>query len=184
MLRGKIPHFRLTCVAQKRRCLSSLITNANDYQKICYGLGATSSFRVVSERASARWSREGRGKRRLLTFFLAPCSRVSFRVPLERDFSRYPLNMKRLVVGCYGFHCCKGWLHRHHNGSVDTSLPIPPKAFVKCWHLLWLSTSEQQQTKLLTVSFTNTLVYSQTRQFQSLLRDLSPVIRINYFVSL
>ena len=25
MLRGKIPHFRLTCVAQKRRCLSSLI---------------------------------------------------------------------------------------------------------------------------------------------------------------
>ena len=26
MLRGKIPHFRLTCVAQKRRCLSSLFT--------------------------------------------------------------------------------------------------------------------------------------------------------------
>ena len=25
MLRGKIPHFRLTCVAQKRRCLSSLL---------------------------------------------------------------------------------------------------------------------------------------------------------------
>ena len=25
MLRGKIPHFRLTCVAQKRRCLSSLM---------------------------------------------------------------------------------------------------------------------------------------------------------------
>ena len=24
-LRGKIPHFRLTCVAQKRRCLSSLL---------------------------------------------------------------------------------------------------------------------------------------------------------------
>ena len=26
MLRGKIPHFRLTCVAQKRRCLSSPMT--------------------------------------------------------------------------------------------------------------------------------------------------------------
>ena len=25
MLRGKIPHFRLTCVTQKRRCLSSLL---------------------------------------------------------------------------------------------------------------------------------------------------------------
>ena len=25
MLRGKTPHFRLTCVAQKRRCLSSLL---------------------------------------------------------------------------------------------------------------------------------------------------------------
>ena len=25
MLRGKIPHFRLTCVAQKRLCLSSLL---------------------------------------------------------------------------------------------------------------------------------------------------------------
>ena len=25
MLRGKIPHFRLTCVAQKRCCLSSLL---------------------------------------------------------------------------------------------------------------------------------------------------------------
>ena len=27
MLRGKIPHFRLTCVAQKRCCLSSLLAN-------------------------------------------------------------------------------------------------------------------------------------------------------------
>ena len=30
MLRGKIPHFWLTCVAQKRRCLSSLL--------LCYPL--------------------------------------------------------------------------------------------------------------------------------------------------
>ena len=28
MLRGKTPHFRLTCVAQKRRCLSSLISRS------------------------------------------------------------------------------------------------------------------------------------------------------------
>ena len=27
MLRGKTPHFRLACVAQKRRCLSSLLYN-------------------------------------------------------------------------------------------------------------------------------------------------------------
>ena len=30
MLRGKIPHFWLTCIAQKRRCLSSLL--------LCYPL--------------------------------------------------------------------------------------------------------------------------------------------------
>ena len=29
MSRGKIPHFRLTCVAQKRRCLSSLLLNGS-----------------------------------------------------------------------------------------------------------------------------------------------------------
>ena len=32
------------------------------------------------------------------------------------------------------------------------SVPIPPKAFVKYWHLLWLSTSEQEWTKLLKLS--------------------------------
>ena len=32
------------------------------------------------------------------------------------------------------------------------SVPIPPKAFVKYWHLLWLSTSEQKWTKLLKLS--------------------------------
>ena len=30
MLRGKIPHFRLTSVAQKRRCLSSLMSGQNN----------------------------------------------------------------------------------------------------------------------------------------------------------
>ena len=34
MLRGKIPHFRLTCVAQKRRCLSSLLSPLERLLKI------------------------------------------------------------------------------------------------------------------------------------------------------
>ena len=29
-IRGKIPHFRLTCVAPKRRCLSSLVKVLNN----------------------------------------------------------------------------------------------------------------------------------------------------------
>ena len=33
------------------------------------------------------------------------------------------------------------------------SVPIPPKAFIKCWNLLWLSTSDQKQTKLLELLF-------------------------------
>ena len=39
MLRGKIPHFRLTCVAQKRRCLSSLllISALSYFKAICTG---------------------------------------------------------------------------------------------------------------------------------------------------
>ena len=44
--------------------------------KKCYGLVATSLFRVTSERASE-----------LSLSFPAPCSRVSFRVPLARFFS-------------------------------------------------------------------------------------------------
>ena len=58
------------------------------------------------------------------------------------------------------------------------SVPVTPKAFVKSWHLLWLSTSEQERTKL------RKLVFSQTRQFQSLSRDLSPIIGRNRSVSI
>ena len=32
------------------------------------------------------------------------------------------------------------------------SIPITPKPFFKCWHLLWLSTAEQERTKLLKLS--------------------------------
>ena len=39
--------------------------------------------------------------------------------------------------------------HRHHNGSVNSKRTHAPKAFDKCWHLLWLSTSEEEWTKLL-----------------------------------
>ena len=53
------------------------------------------------------------------------------------------------------------------------SIPMPPKAFVKWQHLLWLPTSEQEGTKLLK------LVFNQTCQFQLLLRDLAPVIERN-----
>ena len=41
------------------------------------------------------------------------------------------------------------------------SVPIPPKAFVKYWHLLWLSTSEQEVDKI-----AQTLVFSQKDLFK------------------
>ena len=42
MLRGKIPHFRLTCVAQKRCCLSSLM-----WQQEGLAMGLSATLRVL-----------------------------------------------------------------------------------------------------------------------------------------
>ena len=62
-------------------------------------------------------------------FFSAPCSRLSFRLSLARDFSRYSLMAQSIP-----------------------SVPIPPKASVMCWHLLLLSTSAQERAKFLKLS--------------------------------
>ena len=76
--------------------------------KKCFGLVATSPFRDASERASE-----------LSLSIPAPCSRVSFPVPLARDLSWYPLNEE---LG-YGFHCIVIIM-----AQSITSVPIPPKA--------------------------------------------------------
>ena len=58
--------------------------------------------------------------------------------------------MESLLAGCYGFHCFErfGCIVIIMAQSIP-SIPIPRKVFVKYWHLLWLLTSEQEQTKLL-----------------------------------
>ena len=105
----------------------------------------------------------GVGNKELSCSFPAPCSRVSFRVPLARGDLAHRL---------LGFHYCEKWLHRHHNGSVDSKsicqVLTSPLALD-----IWARVDKIAQT----------LVRSQTRQFQSLLRDLSPVIGRNFFVS-
>ena len=85
--------------------------------KKCYGLRATSPSWVTSKRANQRWR-----KRRALTFFP--------RTLLPRLFSLAELSelSESLLVGCYGFHFCERWLHRHHNGSVNSKCTHYPKS--------------------------------------------------------
>ena len=109
--------------------------------KKCSGLRASSPFRVTSKRANERWR-----KRRALTFF--PCTLLPHLVS-PAELSELS---KSLLTGCYGFRFCERWLHRHYNGSVNSKCTHYPKAFVKFWHLLWLSTSEPEWTKLLKLS--------------------------------
>ena len=52
------------------------------------------------------------------------------------------------------------------------SVPIPPKAFLKCWHLLWLSTPEHERKKLLKPSWT-TLGHSWASRILHLALPLS-----------
>ena len=110
--------------------------------KKCYLLRTTSPFQVANERASEQQSLEGQRKWRALTSFPRPCYRVMFRLPLARDFSQ------RATVFIFVRDCCMVIIMADSIPSV----PIPPKAFVKYWHLLWLSTSEQKWTKLLKLS--------------------------------
>jgi len=94
--------------------------------KNCHGLGGTSPFWVANERASERRGREERRKRIALTFFPAPCSRVSFLGPLARDFSCYPLNGKP-ALRLLRFSLLWEMLHRHYYGSVNSKCTHTPK---------------------------------------------------------
>ena len=69
----------------------------------------------------------GEGNEELSLSFPAPYSRVSFRVPLARDFSRYSLNGV-LVSRLLGYYCYERWLHCHHNGSVNFKSTSTPES--------------------------------------------------------
>ena len=117
--------------------------------KNCYGLGAPSPFRVASQHASKRRSCEGRRKRRTSTFFprtLLPrlLSRATLACPLSISF-RWRASSQAVTVFIVVREGCIVILMAQSIPSV----PIPPKVFVECCHLLWLSTSEQEGKKLL-----------------------------------
>ena len=78
---------------------------------------------------------------------LPPCSRVSFHTPLARCFSRKSCS-QAVAVFIVVRDGCIDVIISHSISSV----PIPLKVFIKCWHLLWLSTPEQKRTKLLKLS--------------------------------
>ena len=56
------------------------------------------------------------------------------------------------------------------------SVPIPKKAFVKCWHLLWLSTSEQERTQLLKLSSVAKPVNSFCEIYLQLSEEMAPFL--------
>ena len=94
--------------------------------------------------ANARIS--GGGNEELSLSFPAPCSRVSFRLRNFRSFLR--ACSQAVTVFIFVRDDCIVIIMAQSIPSV----PITPKAFVKSWHLLWLSTSEQERTKLLKLS--------------------------------
>ena len=91
-----------------------------------------------------------RGNDKLSLSFLRPCSCISFCVPFILHVTSLDIpKMESLLASCYGFHCFErfGCIFIIMAQSIP-SIPIPRKVFVKYWHLLWLLTSEQEQTKL------------------------------------
>ena len=44
------------------------------------------------------------------------------------------------------FHHCEKWLHRHHNGSVNSKRVPSPKGISQVLTSHWLSTSELERT--------------------------------------
>ena len=135
--------------------------------KKCSGLRATSPFRVTSKRANERWR-----KRRALTF--SPCTLLPHLVS-PAELSELS---KSLLTGCYGFRFCERWLHSHYNGSVNSKCTHYPKSICQVLTSplaldIWTRVDKIAQT----------LVFSQTRKFKSLSRDLSPIIGRNLPVS-
>ena len=117
----------------------------------------------------------GGGNEELPLSFLAPFSRVSFRVPLSRVLSQYPLDgelPRRLLR--FSLLWERGCIVILMAQSIP-SVPIPPKVFVECWHLLCLALDIWARGE----KIAETLVYSQIRQLQSLLIYLSPIIGRN-----
>ena len=87
--------------------------------------------------------------------------------------------MESLLGGCYDFHHCERWLHRHHNGSVNS----------KCTHTAKSVCQVLTSPLALDISaeakkIAQNLVCTQTRQSQLPLRDLSPIIGRNRSVSM
>ena len=96
---------------------------------------------VASELASERQSLVG--KEELSLFFLAPCSPVL----LAHDFSRYPFNWRSCLQArnVSIFNIVRDGCIVIIMAQSIPSVSLPPKASVKCWDLLWLSTSELER---------------------------------------
>ena len=111
--------------------------------------------------ANARVSGEaakGGGNEELSLSFPAPNS-LSFR--LVSLATRAWLLAESLLTSCYGFIFVRdGCIVIIMAHSIVARVPIPLKGFFKCWHLLWLSTSEQVRTKLHKLSSLAKLVNS------------------------
>ena len=114
-------------------------------------------------------ARRGGENKELTLSFPTLSSRVSLGVPLAGDFSRYPLNgdLDRRLLG---FHCCERWLDRHHSGSVNSKCTDTPKRICQV-----LTSAFALDIRARAGKIAQTLYSSQTRRFQSLLRNLSPI---------
>ena len=119
-----------------------------------------------------------KGNDKLSLSFPTPCSCISFCVPFARDFSWYPLNgelARRLLWFSLFWEI---WLHSHYNGSVNSKHTHTPKSICQVLTSplaldIWARADKIAQT----------LVCTWTHKFQSLLRDLSPIIGRNHSVS-
>ena len=122
--------------------------------KKCYGLVATSLFWVT-----------------ISSHFLFSHLASESLFACHSLFTSFNISyMESLLAGCYGFHCCERWLHHHHNGSVNSKHTHTTKSICQVLTSflaldIWARVDKIAQT----------LICSQTCQFQSLLRDLSPI---------
>ena len=133
--------------------LANRIPNAHHYQEMLWterNLSISSGKRTWESAAKPRnWPALTSHPR------LLPCSRVSSHTPLARCFSRKSCS-QAVAVFIVVRDGCIDVIISHSISSV----PIPLKVFIKCWHLLSLSTPEQERTKLFKLSSVNNSVNS------------------------